>query len=68
MDPGGAKESMVSLMKETVGSEVAVKASGGIRTKSDAEKFIQLGATRIGTSNGVSIVGTVDEPVETSGY
>lgn len=66
---GGATESMVSLMKETVGPEVEVKASGGIRTKSDAEKYIQLGATRIGTSNGVTIVeGAAEKEVETSGY
>lgn len=53
---GGATESDVKLMKDTVGSTVEVKASGGVRSLADAQKMIEAGATRIGTSNGVSIV------------
>lgn len=64
---GGATESMVALMKQSAGSKVEVKASGGIRTKEDAEKYIQLGATRIGTSNGVAIIGADSQPID-AGY
>lgn len=64
----GATEEMVSLMKKIVGDEVEVKASGGIRTTADAEKYIKLGATRIGTSNGVGIVNLTEETAGSSGY
>ncbi|NGP46689.1 deoxyribose-phosphate aldolase [Bacillaceae bacterium SIJ1] len=57
----GATEEMVSLMKTTVGADVEVKASGGIRTRMDLETYINLGATRIGTSNGVAIVSANDQ-------
>lgn len=53
---GGASENAVEVMKKTVGEKVKVKASGGIRTLEDAKKYIDLGVSRIGTSNGVSIV------------
>lgn len=56
---GGAEERVVKLMADTVKgtySKTLVKASGGIRTKEDAEKMIKAGASRIGTSNGVTIV------------
>lgn len=53
---GGATEADVKLMKTTVGEALEVKASGGVRNLADAEVMIQAGATRIGTSNGVSIV------------
>jgi deoxyribose-phosphate aldolase len=43
-------------MRDTVGPEIGVKASGGIRTKEDAEAMIQAGATRLGASAGVKIV------------
>lgn len=45
----------VVLMRQTVGSTMGVKASGGIRTLADAEKMIAAGATRIGCSSGVMI-------------
>lgn len=64
---GGATEEAVTLMKASVGSIVEVKASGGVRTKEDAEKYIQLGATRIGTSNGVGIISLTDQTAG-SGY
>lgn len=53
---GGATLEDVALMKACVGPSVQVKASGGIRTKEQAEAFIQAGAARIGTSAGVAIV------------
>ncbi|WP_162140314.1 deoxyribose-phosphate aldolase [Haploplasma axanthum] len=53
---GGAKVEDVKLMKETVGKDAEVKASGGVRTYEDAMAMIEAGATRIGTSNGVDIV------------
>ena len=54
--PGGATEKDVLLMKSTVGDELQVKASGGVRTTEDANKMIAAGATRIGASASVSIV------------
>lgn len=53
---GGATTHAVSLMRKTVGEKVGVKASGGVRTKEDAEAMVNAGANRIGTSNGVTIV------------
>ncbi len=52
----GATVDHVKLMKKTVGEQAEVKASGGVRTYEDAVKMVNAGATRIGTSNGVSIV------------
>ena len=54
---GGATVEDVVLMKETVGSSMEVKASGGIRDYETAIKMIEAGATRLGTSSGISIVG-----------
>lgn len=53
---GGATVYDVALMRETVGPEMGVKASGGVRTADDAEDLIAAGATRIGASAGVQIV------------
>lgn len=53
---GGATVADVKLMKETVGDKAEVKAAGGARSLADAEAFIAAGATRIGTSAGVTIV------------
>ena len=53
---GGAKEEDVRLMRQTVGPDMGVKASGGVKTYEDAVKMIKAGASRLGTSNGVSIV------------
>lgn len=52
----GATVDHVKLMRATVGADMGVKASGGIRTREDARKMIAAGATRIGTSSGVAIV------------
>lgn len=53
---GGATVEDVRLMRQAVGDDCQVKASGGVRTKTEALKMIQAGATRIGTSSGVQIV------------
>ena len=53
---GGATVEDVKLMKETVGSSMEVKASGGIRDYKTAIKMIEAGATRLGTSSGIAIV------------
>ena len=53
---GGAVVEDVRLMRETVGAEMGVKASGGIRSRADAEAMVAAGATRLGTSSGVKIV------------
>jgi len=54
--PGGASIADVQLMRETVGPEIGIKASGGVRTPEAARQMIEAGATRIGTSSGVVIV------------
>ena len=53
---GGATVEDVKLMRETVGPNMGVKASGGVRTYEDAVNMIKAGANRLGTSNGTSIV------------
>ena len=53
---GGATEKAVKLMRETVGKDMGVKASGGVRTKEDMDKMIKAGANRIGASAGVKIM------------
>jgi len=53
---GGATVEDIQLMRETVGPEMGVKASGGVRTKEDVEAMVAAGATRIGASAGVKIV------------
>ncbi|KQC48120.1 deoxyribose-phosphate aldolase [Geobacillus stearothermophilus] len=53
---GGATVEDVALMRKTVGDNVGVKASGGVRDRKTAEAMIEAGATRIGTSSGVAIV------------
>ncbi len=53
---GGATVNDVALMRRTVGPEMGVKASGGVRTFEDAENMIKAGATRIGASAGVKII------------
>jgi deoxyribose-phosphate aldolase len=63
---GGATVEDVRLMRETVGPELGVKASGGIRTKQDVEAMVAAGATRIGASAGVKIVR--GEAAESKGY
>lgn len=52
----GATFDDVALMKKHVGEDVKVKAAGGIASFDDAEKFIELGASRLGTSRLVKIL------------
>lgn len=52
----GATVEDIRLMRQTVGPEMGVKASGGVRTYEDAIKMIEAGATRIGASSGIQIV------------
>lgn len=54
--PGGATVEAVRLMADTVGPELGVKASGGIRDRRTAEQMIEAGATRLGASSSVAIV------------
>ncbi|MEA5003725.1 MAG: deoxyribose-phosphate aldolase [Christensenella sp.] len=53
---GGATVEDVRLMRETVGPEIGVKASGGVKTYEDAVAMVQAGASRLGTSSGAAIV------------
>lgn len=52
---GGATVEDIRLMRQTVGPNVGVKASGGVRSREDALAMVEAGATRIGASSGVSI-------------
>jgi deoxyribose-phosphate aldolase len=54
---GGATVEDVRLLRDVVGRHMGVKASGGIRTFDQAALLAEAGATRIGTSAGVSIMG-----------
>ncbi len=54
---GGATVEDIRLMRAVVGPELGVKASGGIRTRQDALKMIEAGATRVGASASIAIIG-----------
>ena len=56
----GATFDDVALMKEHVGENVKIKAAGGISSFDDAEKFISLGANRLGTSRLIKIMKNTD--------
>ena len=53
---GGATPHDVALMRKTVGPNMGVKASGGVRTHEDLLAMVEAGANRIGTSNGTKII------------
>ena len=53
----GAKAKDVALMRKTVGEEMGVKASGGIHTAKEAQEMIDAGASRLGTSATLAIIG-----------
>ncbi|WP_066064083.1 deoxyribose-phosphate aldolase [Neobacillus soli] len=53
---GGATIDDIALMRKTVGPDIGVKASGGVRSTEDAVKMIEAGATRIGASSSVAII------------
>jgi deoxyribose-phosphate aldolase len=63
---GGATVEDIRLMRKAVGPEMGVKASGGVRTHEQAMAMIAAGATRIGTSAGVSIMQGVS--AKSAGY
>lgn len=63
---GGATVEDLKLMRSTVGPNMGVKASGGVRTKEDALKAIEAGASRIGASSSIAIVEGFEN--STSGY
>lgn len=63
---GGATVEDIKLMRATVGPDLGVKASGGVRSYEDAVAMIEAGATRIGASSGIAIVK--GETSEQSGY
>jgi deoxyribose-phosphate aldolase len=63
---GGATVEDIALMRKIVGENMHVKASGGIRTKEDAEKMVNAGADRIGASASVAIV--TGKQTKTGGY
>ena len=56
----GATFADVELMKKYIGKDVKVKAAGGISSFDDAEKFISLGAERLGTSRLIKILKNTD--------
>lgn len=56
LGPGGATVEDVRLMRSVVGSEMGVKAAGGIRTWKDMRDMIEAGANRVGTSAGPEII------------
>lgn len=56
---GGAKAEDVKFMKEVVGKDMKVKASGGIHTYEDAVEMIKNGADRIGTSSSIDIINGI---------
>ena len=53
---GGATPEDIKLFAENVGPDVRIKAAGGIATLEDAENFVKLGATRLGTSRVLKLV------------
>ena len=55
--PGGATPEDVALMRRVVGPNIGVKAAGGIKTAEDARRLIEAGASRIGASASIKIVG-----------
>ena len=57
---GGATTHDIALMRKTVGPEMGVKASGGIRDYATAMAMIEAGANRIGASAGIAIVAAAD--------
>ena len=59
--PNGANAFHVKLMREAVGPDMGVKASGGIRNAKTVIEMLEAGANRIGTSSGVRIVETWNE-------
>jgi deoxyribose-phosphate aldolase len=59
--PGGATVEDIRLMRSNVSFSIGVKASGGVRDLETAIKMIEAGATRLGTSSGVAIMGGITD-------
>ncbi|MGY5849340.1 deoxyribose-phosphate aldolase [Salegentibacter sp. F14] len=53
---GGATPEDIEIMKDVVGDQVKIKASGGIKDTKTAKKYIKLGVSRLGTSSGVNLI------------
>lgn len=60
--PAGATVAHIRLMRASVGPEVGIKASGGIKTLAQAQAMIEAGADRIGTSSGLAMMYEVGHP------
>jgi deoxyribose-phosphate aldolase len=56
--PTGAKVENIALMKKNLPDHVGIKASGGVKSSEQTLALIEAGATRIGTSSGIAIVGS----------
>jgi deoxyribose-phosphate aldolase len=65
---GGASTHAVALMRRTVGDDLGVKASGGIRTLVQAEAMIEAGATRLGLSASASILAEAEAQMAAPDY
>ena len=65
---GGATVEDIALMRQVVGPDMGVKASGGVGDFADAQKMVAAGATRIGASAGVKIVSGTAAAGAPSGY
>lgn len=57
---GGATFEDVKLMKKIAGDTMKIKASGGIKDRETALKYIELGVSRLGTSSGIQLVTLED--------
>lgn len=55
---GGATFDDISLFAKHIGKDVKMKASGGVKTSEDMQKYIELGCDRIGTSSAISMVNS----------
>jgi deoxyribose-phosphate aldolase len=59
--PQGATVDHIRLMRQTLPSQVGIKASGGIKTYHDAMALIKVGADRLGTSSGLAIMAEIEQ-------
>ncbi|MCW6667220.1 deoxyribose-phosphate aldolase [Aerococcaceae bacterium NML190938] len=65
---GGATVADIRLMRETVGPNIGVKASGGVSNREEALAMIEAGASRIGASKGIQIVTATQVVGDSDGY
>jgi deoxyribose-phosphate aldolase len=64
----GAKVEHIEIMKRVLPPTVGIKASGGIKTKAQAEQLVSAGASRIGTSSGIAIVQSIQQTTNQNPY